>query len=468
MKVLIVGAGKLGYRLAKHMVMEDIDVTLMDINSRILERIDDHMDVLTIVGNGLDIRILKEIDIESYNLLVASTHSDETNTVICSLAKKLGCKQTIARIRNPEYMEQLDFIKMEMGIDHIINPDLATAQAMEKYLLKSYSFYSDDFASGKVQMIDFNIGNHEELVGKNLSELKGFENILITAISRDGEIIIPHGKTYLMDNDIIHIMGKSEDIEEFNSSFEFGVIHKTIESVMILGGSNIGYYLAKSLSKSKIAVKLIERDRERAQELSDILDNVLIIHGDGTDINLLEEESLDTMDAFVGATGFDEQNLLMALMAKQSGVSKSIAKISRQNYIKVIDRLGIDAALNPIYITASNILKFIRGGKVVSVSLLLGGDGEVTEIIVGKDSPFINIPLKDLDLPKGVIIGAIVRDGTVIIPKGSTGLRGNDRIVVFCLTEDLPTLKRFFTPRRGGILSELWNRTKGTRNSIDC
>ncbi|MEW8974073.1 MAG: Trk system potassium transporter TrkA [Tissierellaceae bacterium] len=467
MKVLIVGAGKLGYKLAEHMVLEDIDVTLMDTNSKVLERINEHMDVLTIVANGIDIRVLKEINIETYDLLVASTNNDETNTVICSLSKKLGCKQTIARIRNPEYMEQLDFIKVEMGIDHIINPDLATAQAIEKYLLKSYVFYSGDFASGKVQMVDFNIGHHEEFVGKEIMELYGFDSLLITAISRDGELIIPYGKTKLLDNDTIHIMGKSEDIKDLNSKLGFGMVHKGIQNVMIMGGSNIGYYLAKLLGRSKISVKIIERDKKRAQELSDVLDNALIIHGDATDINLLEEESLGTMDAFIGATGFDEQNLLMALMAKQLGVSKSIAKISRQNYIKVIDRLEIDAALNPIYITASNILKFIRGGKVVSVSLLLGGDGEVTEIIVGKDSPFINIPLMKLNLPKGVIIGAIVRDGSVIIPKGSTEIKGDDRIVVFCLTEDLPTLKMFFTPHKGGILSELWNRAKGTRHSID-
>lgn len=467
MKVLIVGAGKLGYKLAEHMVLEDIDVTLMDTNSKVLERINEHMDVLTIVANGIDIRVLKEINIDTYDLLVASTNNDETNTVICSLSKKLGCKQTIARIRNPEYMEQLDFIKVEMGIDHIINPDLATAQAIEKYLLKSYVFYSGDFASGKVQMVDFNIGHHEEFVGKEIMELYGFDTLLITAISRDGELIIPHGKTKLLDNDTIHIMGKSEDIKDLNSKLGFGMVHKGIQNVMIMGGSNIGYYLAKLLDRSKIPVKIIERDKKRAQELSDVLDNALIIHGDATDINLLEEESLGTMDAFIGATGFDEQNLLMALMAKQLGVSKSIAKISRQNYIKVIDRLGIDAALNPIYITASNILKFIRGGKVVSVSLLLGGDGEVTEIIVGKDSSFINIPLMKLNLPKGVIIGAIVRDGSVIIPKGSTEIKGDDRIVVFCLTEDLPTLKMFFTPHKGGILSELWNRAKGTRHSID-
>lgn len=467
MKVLIVGAGKLGYKLAQHMILEDIDVTLMDTNSRILERINEHIDVLTIVANGIDVNILKEVNIKSYDLLVAATSSDETNTLICTLGKKLGCTRTIARIRNPEYMEQVDFIKEELGIDLIINPDLATAQAVEKYLLKSYSFYANEFASGMVQMLDFNIGHNEKFVGKSLMELKDFDDLLIVAISRDGDIIIPHGSTVLEDNDMIYVIGNSLDIDNFNLKHNFGKKKKEVENVMILGGSNIGYYLAKRLSDAKISVRIIEQNKERAQELSDILDDVLVIHGDGTDINLLEEENLVQMDAFVGATGFDEQNLLMALMAKQAGVEDCIAKISRENYTKIIDRLDVDAALNPVYITASNILKYIRGGKVVSVSLLLGGDAEVTELIVGADSPFLNKELQSLHLPKGIIIGAIVRKGQVIIPKGNSVVEANDRIVVFSLTEDLPTLKLFFKPYKGGILGELWHRTKGARHPFN-
>lgn len=463
MKVMIIGAGKLGAKLAESFVNDNIDVTVIDVSSKVLDRLNEHLDVLTITGNGIDIRILRELGIDSYDLLVASTDSDETNTVICSLAKRLGCKQTIARIRNPEYMQQLDFIKTEMGIDHTINPDLATANTIEKYLLKNYSFHSDEFASGKVQMVDFNIHHNEDFVGKKLSELVGFEKLLITAISRNGDIIIPNGLTELEETDVIHVIGKSEEVEKLSIKFNADLRHKPVQSVLILGGSNIGYYLADKLSKLKIQVTLIEQDKDRCQELSEILDNVLVIHGDGTDIHLLEEESLATMDAFIGCTGYDEENLLMALMAKQAGVKKAIAKISRQNYTKIIDRLGIDAAFNPIMITASNILKYIRGGKVVSVSLLLGGDGEVTEILVDKDFPYIDKPLSQLNLPKGIIIGAIVRMGKVIIPKGDSVIKANDKIVIFCLTEDLQTLTMFFRPHKGGIFSEFWNRTKGTR-----
>lgn len=465
MKVIIVGAGKLGQKLAESLVAENIDVILIDSNTNLIDKINENLDVLTVAASGVDINTLKEVDIKSCDLLVACTKEDETNTVICLLAKKLGCKKTIARIRNPEYMEQLDFVKTELGIDYIINPELETAKVIEKYLLKNFSFYTGDFAKGKVTMLDFNIGHNEGFVGKKIEDLRDFDDFLITAVSRGGEIIIPDGSTQLIKNDIIHVIGKSTDIESLDAKFqeEIGIMRKQIERVMILGGGKVSFYLAKQLSQSDISVTILEEDKARCEVLDEKLDNVLIIHGDGTDIHLLEEENLKFMDAFIGLTGYDEQNLLMALMAKQAGVSRVVAKISRENYIKIIDKLDIDAAFNPVYITASNILKYIRGGKVISVSLLLGGDGEVTEIIVGENLSFTGKPLAELNLPKGIIIGAIVRNGDVIIPKGSSIIYPGDRIIVFSLTKDLPTLKMFMKSGKGGIFGELRNRVKGTR-----
>jgi trk system potassium uptake protein TrkA len=456
---MIVGAGKLGTKLAEAMVLEDIDVTVIDNNPKKLERFNEQVDCLTVEANGIDIKTLKGLGIESYNLLVACTDSDETNTIICTLAKKLGCKGTIARIRNPEYKEQLDFIKKEMGIDEVVNPDLATSHVIETYLLNSYSFYSGDFADGRIQMVDFNIGGSDEFVGKKLKELNNFDRLLIAAISRQGQIIIPYGETVLEAFDTIYVIGKKTDIDKLGNILKDNASNRKVEKVMILGGSNISIYLARRLRALGISVTIVEQDKVRCQELTEILNDVLIIHGDGTDIHLLEEEQLKTMDAFVGITGFDEENLLMALMAKYSGVPKAIAKISRPNYNKIIDKLGIDAAFNPVFITASHILKLIRGGKVVSVSLLIGGDGEVTELIVGKGVPIIGKPLEELKLPKGIIIGAIVHDNEVIIPNGKTIIHENDRIIVFCLTEDLPTLRSFIRPQKGGLFS-VFNRHK--------
>lgn len=468
MKVVIVGAGKLGYKLAEAMLNGDIHVTMIDTNPKVLERINEHLDVLTVHANGVQIEILKGLNIHTYDLLIAVTDSDETNMIICSLAKKIGCPQTVARIRNPEYAQQLDFIKAEMGINHVVNPELATANEIIRYLLKSYTFYSGDYAKGKVSMIDFNIANLSDFVGKKIMDLEDMDGLLIVAISRNGEIIIPHGATTLQENDVIYVIGKKNSTNRLAEKYKASMNKKYIKKVMVLGGGKIGYYLTKKLTALGINVKLIERNKERCKYLSEQLDSGLIIHGDGTEINLLEEENLASMDAFIGVTGYDEENLLMTLMAKQAGVKKVIAKVSRPNYVHIIEKLGIDVALNPVNITASDILKFIRGGRVVSVSLLLGGQAEVTEVIASENLSIIGKPIAKLGLPKGIIIGAIVHQGKVIIPTGESVIQPNDRLVIFCLLSEIPALEAFFKPSKGGLFGELWNRHKGTRKSFNA
>jgi len=458
MKVMIVGIGKLGYKLAEAMISEGIDVTLIDSNPKVIERINDHLDVLTVNANGLEVGILKELNIEEYDLLIAATSSDETNTIICTLAKKLGCKKTIARMRNPEYTEQLDFIKNELGIDLIVNPDLAIANEISRYLLKKYSFYTGDFAKGKVQMLDLNVNFLPGFVGSRIMDLKSMNGILIAAITRNGDVIIPNGSTELMEDDIIHFIGDTKSINSLADKYRLNTNRKQIKRAMIFGGGKLGYYLAQKLTEANINVVIIEEDRERCKYLSNNLDDVLVIHGDGTDINILDEEELASMDAFIGATGFDEQNILMCLMAKQANVNKVIAKISRPSYSSLIDKFGIDAALNPVNITVSNILKFIRGGKVVSVSLLLGEQAEVTEVIIDESLDIVGKKVSELGLPKGIIIGAAVQKGKVVIPNGNTIINAKDRLIIFCLTEDTVAMDMFFKPKKGGKLSELWNR----------
>lgn len=458
MKVMIVGVGKLGYKLAESMINEDIDVTLVDSSTKVIERLNDYLDVLTVNANGVEVSILKELNIETYDLLIAATSSDETNTIICSLAKKLGCKKTIARMRNPEYTKQIEFIKNEMGIDHIVNPDLETAGKIGRYILKCYNFYSGNFAKGKVQMVDFNVNNMSGFVGKRVKDLDGMGEALIAAISRDGETIIPDGSTELRTDDIVYIIGKSKSINGLANRFKFGQNKKQTKKVMILGGGKIGYYLAEKLTEANVNVTIIEKDRERCKYLIEKLNTALVIRGDGTDFNLLEEESLSEMDAFIGATGYDEQNILMCLMAKQANVNKVIAKISRPNYINAIDKLDIDVAINPVNIITSDILKFIRGGRVVSVSLLLGDQAEVVEVIVSEGLSIVGKKISDLNLPRGLIIGSVVHDGKVIIPNGDTVINANDRIIIFCLTQNIQEMNKFLRPRKGDIFSELWHR----------
>lgn len=450
MKVLIIGAGKLGTKLATAMLNGNINVTILDNNQIILDRLKNHLDVLAINANGARKEVLDELGIASYDLTISVTSDDETNILISSMAKKLGCKCSIARIRNPEYANQLDFIQAEYNIDHVINPDLATSNEILRYLMESYTFYFGNYASGKVSLVNFNIKSLPDFVGNSISELSFMEGLLIVAISRNGNIIVPHGGTVLEENDIIYVIGQRNKIGIIAKLLKESIDKKTVKKVMILGGGKIGYYLADSLSKKGIHVKIIESNIDRCKTLAEQLnDNVLVIHGNGTDINLLEEEDLAEMDAFIGVTGFDEENLFMSLSAKQLNVGKVIAKISRQSYINIIENLGIDMAINPVNITASDILKYIRGGRVVSVSLLLDGQAEVTEIIASPSMKVINKPIKNLNLPKGIIIGAIVHDDNVIIPKGDSKIQAGDRIVVFSLLSEVPALETFFHLKGG-------------------
>lgn len=452
MKVAIVGAGKLGCKLAEALISGDHDVVLIDKNAQIIQRVNENLDVLTMNSNGVKIDTLNELKINTYDLIVAVTESDEKNIIICSIAKKLGCLKAIARIRDPEYVEQLSLIKKEMNIDHIVNPDLATSNEIFRYLVKQYAIYNENFASGRVGIIEFNVNNITSLKGNKVKDIsQKFNKMLIVAISRDGKIIIPHGNTDLYEDDILYLIGEKDRIQGFSSSMNIQDTSKKVKKVMIMGGGKIGYYLAKKLSDFGIGVKIIEVERERCKYLSENLDNVLIIHGDGTDLSVLEDENITSMDAFVALSGYDEENLLLSLMARQYGVKQVISKVSRQNYIEIIEKLGINVAINPVSIIASNILRFFQGRKLVAVSSLLQGQAEVIELIAHSKMGFLNKPIAELSLPGGIIIGSIVRDGDVIIPTGNTEIMPNDRIVLFCHLSQIQELEKFIKPSRGGL-----------------
>lgn len=450
MKVAIVGAGKLGYKLAEALISGDNDVVLIDKNTQVIQRVNEHLDVLTVNANGVQIETLNEIKINTYDLIVAVTDSDEKNMVICSIAKKLGCEKAIARIRDPEYVQQLDLIKKEMSIDHIVNPDLATSNEIFRYLVKQYAVYNEHFASGKVGMVECNVNDLDGLAGQKIKDISNkFDKMLIVAVSRTGKIIVPHGETTLLEHDILFLIGAKYMIENFSKDNNISDHSKAIKKVMIMGGGKIAYYLAKKLSDFGIGVKIIEVNRERCKYLSENLDNVLILHGDGTDLGLLEEENIDSMDAFVALSGYDEENLLMSLMARQYGVKEVIAKVSRPNYIAIIEKLGINVAINPVDIIASNILRFVQGRKLVAVSHLLQGQAEVIELIAHAKMGILNKPIAELDFPEGIIIGSVIRDGNVIIPKGDTTILPNDRVVIFCKLSEVPQLEKHIKPKGG-------------------
>lgn len=458
MKALVVGAGKLGYRLAAALIDEDYEVTVVDNNEDVIENISNSLDVFSICANALDFGVLEELDISLFDYVVATTTNDEANVILCTISKKLGAKYAIARVRDPEYRKHLDFISEELEIDKIINPDNATARSIFKYLMKRYQLYSDEFAGGKVSLVEFNIGNDPSFVNKKIMDIDSINDLLIAAISRSGDAIIPNGRTVLEENDVIILAGKSEKIEAFDKDHTGVNRTRALRSTMILGGGKTGLYLAMLLLKENIDVTIVEINKERCLELKDMVPGANIINGDGTDIAILEEEMVHTYDSFVAATGIDEANLLMSLVAKQSGIYKSVAKISRTNYDKVLDKLDIDAVFNTSYITAAEMLKEIRGKSSLALHLLLNGQVECVELMIRSSQLVCGHTLEDLSLPDGTLIVSIIRGQSMLVPNGKTVLESGDRIILFSMHEVAPRVQKIFSSE--GKLKDAINSIK--------
>ena len=443
MKVAIVGAGKLGLKLATALIGGDHDVTLIDKNQVALQKIQSQFDVMTINENAKQISVLKDLHISSYDYLITATDKDEKNIVIASFAKQLGCTKVIARVRDPEHMDQMDFIRENMNIDFIINPDFAITTEIYKYLVEKYTLANGAFSSGKASLLEFKASKMPELVDINIKNVSSkLPGMLVVAISRKGKVIIPHGDTTILENDLIYVIGAKKDILNLNKTVREKGKYTNLQKVMIIGGGKTGLFLSKKLAEFNVSVKVIERDKERCYYLAERLENVIVLNGDGTDINLLKEENIDDMDAVVTATGFDEDNLLLALTAKNRGVEDVIAKISRGIYTDMVAQLGVDMALNPLDISVSYLLRLIKGKKKVVSSQLIQGQAEIMEVIVDSDMRIAKKSLKDLSLPEGALIAAIHRGTELIIPNGDTVINYDDKVLFICLLSDLIELEK--------------------------
>lgn len=443
MKVAIVGAGKLGYRVASALLGGDYAITIIDKNENVLNKLSQQLDVMTVNADARDTSVLKDIDIRNFRYLLAVTDNDETNILIASFAKKLGCRRVIARVRDPEHMNQLGFIKETMGIDSIVNPDLAITVEIYKYLAEKYTLSNGIFTSGKIALIEFPSKRYPKLIDLPIPQVREvLPGMLIAAISRNGKVIIPHGDDVIRNGDFLYVIGEKDRIIELNRKVHERGKYTNLQKVMIIGGGKTGFYLADRLSMFGAAVKLVEKDLDRCRYLSTHLNNVMVLHSDGTDLSLLEEENMNEMDAFVTATGYDEENLLLALTAKQHGIADVISKVSHENYKDLIERMGVDMVLNPLDITASNILRFIQGSKKIISSLLIQGQAEIMEIVAHSHMTMIGVPLSQLNLPDGVLIAAIHRGEQVIIPGGDTVIEWNDRVIILSLLSELGDLEK--------------------------
>jgi len=443
LKIIIIGAGKVGCQIAKTLSSENHDVTLIEKNDIIRQSAQNNLDVLTILGNGANVRTLEEAGIKQADMIIAVTSNDEANMIACMTAKQFGVPQKIARIRNPEYLYANALSREKLGIDLTINPERATAKEIVKLLKSPINVAQvQSFAGGKVQLFELKVEKSFPFINQQLKAITFKYPILVAAIYRNDNIIIPGGEEKITTGDNLYVLIKKDYFLGLNEIFNEKPLN--MQNVLILGGSRIGIQTAAILAKLGINTKLIERDEEKCEKIAESLPRTLVINGDGTNIDLLKAEGIETIDGFVAVTGFDEDNLLVALLAKHLGTKKVIAKVDRTNYIPILEKIGVDAVVNPRITTASAILRFIRRGKIISLTLLKEGEAEVIELIVSPHSKIINKPLKKANLPQDTIIGAIVRKDEVIIPHGDDIIQPDDKIIIFALSSDIKKIEKIF------------------------
>lgn len=451
MKIAIIGAGKLGVRVAETLTGGNHSVTVIDKSEDIINRYVSSLDVMHVVGNGKERKLLNDIGIADYDFLIATTDRDEKNIVISSIAKKLGVSKVIARIRDPEHMNQVEFLSYLFGIDYVVNPDLSVAEEINKYLVEKYTLNNGVFYVGKAAMLEFVAGKLPKLVGGTTKDVENvLENVRVAAISKNGKILIPSygGEISVHEDDYIYVVGERDHIEQIAKKVVERGKYTDIQRVMIAGGGKTGFYLAKRLESFGASVKIIDSDKARCQYLSTHLGDVLVLHGDATDIGFLHEESFEDMDAFISTTGFDEENLLLALMAKQEGIEDVIAKVSRDSFTDLIESVGVDMALNPVDIEASHIHRLIQGNKIV-MSQVLQGQAEMIQIVVDDKMVLNEKSFDHLRLPEGMQIAILQRGTEVIIPKPGTVIQEGDRVIIISQLSEAFDLERLLKTKKG-------------------
>lgn len=437
MKIIIVGAGKVGYALAEQLCRENHDVTIIDSSEDALRRACDTLDVMGFKGNGVNISVLTEAGASDADLLVAATNMDELNMACCLTAKNLGTRYTIARIRNPEYYSSMGTIKRNFGIGMVINPEHATAMEIARLLRFPSAANMESFCRGRVELMSFRVQEDDFITGKPLHTLSDRIrklSMLFCAVERDDRVIIPNGSFVPQADDKLYIIGKPAGLDEFFRLL--GRYSHKIRHVFVVGGGRVSIYLTQLLEKMHIKVKLVERSEERCRLISEKLPKAMVICGDGTDHEVLDSESLTSSDAFVALTDRDEDNLIISLYALQQGLPKVIAKSNRQNYAGIARAVGLDSIISPKLITASHILHVVRGmgnsqGSVMQALYRIADDqAEATEFVVSSTTRHLGVPLKELKLRQGVLVAVIVRDDQVIIPDGSTSIQERDSVII--------------------------------------
>ena len=455
MKIIIIGDGKIGSVLAEQLSGERHAVTLIDRNSETLEQSNTDLDVMVVEGDGASRAVQLEAGVEEADLVIACTGEDELNLLCCLVAKKLGARHTIARVRNPMYVEELDLIKDDLGLSMTINPEAECATEMARVLRLPSALEIDTFAKGKVEILKLSIAEDSPLDGMALMDLGKFKaKVLICAVERgEQEVYIPSGGFRLKAGDKISIVARP--VEAIRFFRQIGVARNKVRQSMIIGGGRIGFYLAKELLAAGMDVKIIERDFETCEELSQKLPEATVLHGDGTDQRLLMEEGIEHMDAIVALTGIDEENIIISLYAGRTTEAKVITKVNRDSYQQIVGQLDLGSVFYPRRICADNVVRYVRAmqdsdayASMETLCKIANGKVEALEFRVTRASSYCGTPLQSLNLRDNLLIGCISRGGRIITPRGSDTIEVGDSVIVVTTHSGIATLDDIFAFRK--------------------
>ena len=436
MNIIVVGVGKIGYRLVGELVNEGHDITVIDNNITKIEELTNLYDIMGVEGNGASYSVQMEAGIENTDLLIAVTGSDELNLLCCTIAKQVGNCAAIARVRTPDYSKEIGYLREKLGLAMIINPEMEAALEMARILYLPTALEISSFAHGQAELIQFKIPEGNILDGSTLAQLssKVPNKVLVCAIERDGKVEIPYGMTEMKAGDVISFVAPRVTVKNFMQNISMK--SKKVKNTMIIGGGKAAYYLTKRLLSMGISVKIIERDRKRCEELSVLFPKAIIINGDGTDAELLKEEGIDSVESFVPLTGMDEENIMLTLHARQLSDAKVITKINRLAFKNVITELNLGSVIYPRLITSESIIAYVRAKRasmdsnLETLYHLFDGRVEAMEFSIDEASKVTDIPLMNLKLKEQVLVAFINRNGKIILPSGQDSIQVGDTVMI--------------------------------------
>ncbi len=450
MNIIIVGQGKFGTTMTKQLVAEGHDVAVIDLKREKVVSVVDAYDVMGICGNGATCDVLEEAGASKAKLIIAATNSDELNILACLTAKRMGTEHTIARVRNPEYANQHQFLSKELGINMTVNPEFETANEICRIIRFPSAAHLDSFARGKVEIASFRIHTGSTLCDIPVYDLrkKSKAKVIICAVQRGDDVFIPSGDFVLRSDDIVNITGKRSELASFIR--QCGDYKHKVKNVMIIGGGRIGYYLAKQLSDTGRNIKLIEHNEAKCYTLSDTLPDVTVIHGDGTDQEILDEQRLEFQDAIVALTGIDEENIIVSMYAESKGVNKVITKVNRHSF-SLLNDIGLETIVSPQIVAGNIVTRYVRAlqnsadnSHIQTLHKLVNGKVEAAEFIVPENAGYLDIPFKELNLRNNLLIGCIMRNGKIIFPGGNDVMKAGDSVIVVTANRILEDLHDIF------------------------